>query len=48
MTGKVPLDSVAYFGFTLRPNGRLYAETVEYIRHELEETDDAEHTKDKP
>lgn len=47
MTGKVPLDSVAYFGFTLRPNGRLYTATVEYIRHELEETDDAEPSKDK-
>lgn len=46
MTGIVPLESVAFFGFTLRPNGRLYSETVEFIRHELEETEDSEQGKD--
>ncbi len=47
MIGKVPLDSVAFYGFTLRSNGRLYAETVECIRHELEETEESDQATEK-
>eukprot|EP00118_Oscarella_pearsei_P008814 m.47264 g.47264 ORF g.47264 m.47264 type:complete len:799 (+) comp33773_c0_seq3:171-2567(+) len=38
-TGAVPLESVAFWGFTLKWNGRLRKQTVDGIRQELEEDD---------